>query len=130
MGRAYSEDLRLRVLSSLDKGMSKMRAHRTFRLSRSTMDDWLALRERTGSVQANTTYHRGKAPCVSDEVFHAFAQAHRGCTLKQMAMAWQEQRGDLKSEKFFSRSLKRIGWTRKKRVFSTASVTNAPAMSC
>jgi len=123
MGKPYSNDLRLRVLNALDGGMNKMTAHKTFCVSRSTIDDWLALRERTGSVQANTTYRRGKVPCVSDEEFQAFVQAHSGCTLKQMAAAWQEQRGERKSEKFFSRGLKRIGWTRKKRVFSTASAT-------
>jgi len=50
MGKPYSEDLRLRVLSALDGGMSKMKAHQSFSVSRSTIDDWLKLRERTGSV--------------------------------------------------------------------------------
>ncbi len=121
MGRPYSEDLRLRVLSALDRGLTKMTAHRTFKVSRSTIDDWIALRERTGGVQANTTYRRGKAPCVSWEEFAAFARQHSGCTLSQMAMAWHEQRGQAKSLKFFSRGLKRIGWTRKKRVCSMPS---------
>ena len=129
MGKAYSEDLRLRVLKAIDGGMSKMTAHQTFGVSRSTIDDWIALRERTGSVAANTTYRRGKAPCVSEEELRAFAEEHIGCTLAQMALAWHEQTGQTKSQKFFSRGLRRIGWTRKKRVFSTASATaSASAM--
>ena len=80
MGKPYSEDLRLRVLQAIEGRMSKMMAHKTFGVSRSTMDDWIALRARTGSVAANTTYRRGKAPCVSEEEFCAFAQQHTGCT--------------------------------------------------
>ena len=44
MGKAYSQDLRLRVIAAIDGGMSKMVAHKTFCISRSTIDDWLALR--------------------------------------------------------------------------------------
>ena len=123
MGNPYSEDLRLRVLKAIDGGMSKTKAHQTFGISRSTIDDWIALCERTGSVSANTTYRRGKAPSVSDERMRSFVQQHSGCTLKQMTVAWHEQSGQVKSEKFFSRGLKRLGWTRKKRVFSTRSAT-------
>jgi len=56
MGKPYSNDLRLRVLKALDGGMNKMTAHKTFCVSRSTIDHWIALRARTGSVGANTTY--------------------------------------------------------------------------
>ena len=121
MGNPYSEDLRLRVLQAIDSGKSKMAAHKTFGVSRSTIDDWIELRARTGSVAANTSYRRGKAPGVSEEEFRAFALAHSGCTLEQMSGAWHEQKGQKRSTKYFSRGLARIGWTRKKRVFSIAS---------
>ena len=51
MGRSYSEDLRLKVLAAVDCGLSKMQAHRVFRVSRSTIDDWLNLRAEQGPVQ-------------------------------------------------------------------------------
>ncbi len=98
-------------------------------MSRSTIDDWLKLRERTGSVGANTTYRCGKAASVSDEEWRAFAREHEGCTLAQMALAWQQQSGQVRSQKFFSRGLERIGWTRKKRVFCSASATHRNAAS-
>jgi len=127
MGKPYSNDLRLRVLKALDGGMNKMTAHKTFCVSRSTIDHWIALRTRTGSVGANTTYRRGKAPEITDEeMFGAFAREHDGCTLAQMAAAWHQRTGRQHSLKFFSRALRRIGWTRKKRVFSTASATRRP----
>ncbi len=121
MGKPYSEDLRVRVLQAVDGGVAKMEVHRTFGVSRSTIDDWIALRERTGGVRANTTYRRGPKPALSDEEMQRFARAYAGCTLEQMVSAWREQSGQGRSLKFFSSGLRRIGWTRKKRVFSTAS---------
>jgi transposase len=50
MPKVYSLDLRERVLRSLDEGLSKSAAHRVFHVSRSTIDEWLCLREQTGSV--------------------------------------------------------------------------------
>jgi hypothetical protein len=49
MGKSCSVDLRLRVLSAVDDGMSKMAAHQMFQVSRSTIDDWLKLRAETGA---------------------------------------------------------------------------------
>ena len=66
MGAPYSQDLRLRALAALDKGMSKTNVHQTFKISRSTLDDWPKLRSETGKVEANTAYRRGPAPALSD----------------------------------------------------------------
>jgi transposase len=121
----YSLDLRLRVLGAIDAGMSKMTAHKTFGVSRSTIDDWFKLRQQTGSVQANTSYRRGKAPTIHDlAAFEQFARRHSGCTLEQLAKAWQQETGVKLTVMPFSRALRRIGgkgWTRKKRVGATAS---------
>ena len=118
----YSLDLRLRVLGAIDAGMSKMTAHKTFGVSRSTIDDWFKLREQTGSVQANTSYRRGKAPTINDlAAFEEFARRHRGCTLEQLAQAWQQETGVRLTLMPFSIALRRIGYTRKKRVGATAS---------
>ena len=126
----YSQDLRLRVLAAIDGGMSKMAAHRTFRVSRSTIDDWFKLRAQTGGVQANTTYRRGKAPTLEDlTVFAEFAQRHSGCTLAQMAQAWEQETGVKLTLMPFSQALQRIGWTRKKRVGATASATKPSGKS-
>ena len=118
----YSEDLRVRVLRHVDSGQSKMSAHKTFGVSRSTIDRWLKLRAATGSLKANTSYRRGKAPAINDlEAFREFAGRHSGCTLAQMALAWHKEKGQKLTLMPFSIALRRIGWTRKKRVFSTRS---------
>ena len=76
MGKAYSVDLRLRVLSALDGGMSKLCAHHTFQVSRTTIDDWLRLREETGSLAVKAPLPSG-GPAIRDLVaFEEFATRH------------------------------------------------------
>ncbi len=119
MGAPYSYDLRVRVVDSIDGGMSKMTAHRTFRVSRSTIDHWLGRRESEGHFEATRSYVRGPAPTISDPVaFEAFAWLHGGQTLKQMAALWQEQTGQSVSGQTLSVTFKRANWTRKKSVGS------------
>lgn len=123
MGAAYSVDLRSRVLDALDGGMSKMEAHRTFRVARSTIDDWLALRAQTGQIQAIPHVRHGRVPMINDlVVFEAFATRHCHKTLEQMTRAWFEETGQRLSVMPFSDAMKKIGWTRKKSAGSTASV--------
>lgn len=122
MGAPYSEDLRLRVLTALDGGMSKMATHKTFGISRSTIDEWLALREQTGGVKANTTYQRNKLPTLQDKPeVHAFLKRHQHSTQEQMALAWEKETGQRLTAMTFCKALRRLGYTRKKRVTSTAS---------
>lgn len=123
MGAPYSRDLRERVLGALDEGMSKMKAHQTFRVARSTIDDWLLLREQTGSVAFVPHVRRGPAPKISDLVaFEAFAQRHRHKTLQEMKGAWKQETGQQVSHNTLSLAMKRINWTRKKSAGSTQSV--------
>ncbi len=116
----YSQDLRLRVLGAIDAGMSKMTAHQTFQISRSTIDDWLRLRAQTGSVQAPAAeWRRGGRGLAAQAGFAAFAQRHQHSTLEQMRQAWQQERQQSLSAMSFSRALRHRGYTRKKRAIST-----------
>ncbi len=124
MGKAYSQDLRVRVLAALDGGMSKMVAHTTFRISRSTIDDWVALRVAQGHGRPKAPARRGPQPAIADlDTFTAFVQQHNSCTLAQLAQAWQQETGRGLSRNTFSLALKKIGWTRKKRALPTPSET-------
>lgn len=120
MGKNYSQDLRELILRAIDEGMSKMEAHRVYRVSRSTLDDWLSLREQTGAVTPLPRRAPVKQRVLSGEVFAEFAQRHAGQTLRQMALAWEAEQGQRLSLMAFSRALRRRGnvaakgWTRKK----------------
>ena len=102
--------------------MSKKAVHKTFGVSRSTLDAWLKRRQETGDVKTITNYKRGPAAAISDaKAFEQFVQRHSGATLRQMAVAWDEQTGQKLSLNTFSLTLRRLGWTRKKRVSYTRS---------
>ena len=89
MGVPHSQDLRTRVLAALDKGMSKTKVHRQFKVSRSTVDDWLKLRAATGKVEATTDYRRGPASALADSSeLRAFTETHKGNTLGELTDAW------------------------------------------
>ena len=121
MGKAYSEDFRLRVLERIDAGMSKMQAHRSFDISRSTLDDWLRLRQEQGHVRDQAPTRTRQGALQDLQVFGEFAARHKGATLGQMAKTWQQEKGQALSINTFSLALQALGWTRKKRVFSTTS---------
>lgn len=131
MGAPYSQDLRVRVVAALDGGMSKMAAHKLFGISRSTLDDWLRLREQTGAV-VPAAYKRGPRPTLGntlpDEVaLRAFVEAQPDRTLEEMAQAWHQAGGPRVSPTTFSKALVRLGFTRKKRVSSSASAMSHSA---
>jgi len=115
--------------------MSKMEAHRVYRVSRSTLDEWLDLREQTGSLEPLPRRAPLKERVLSGEVFGEFARRQAGKTLGQMALAWEHEQGQQLSEMSFSRALRRVGnvapkgLTRKKRVGVTASDVR-PSVPC
>ena len=127
MGKSYSQDLREKVLGAVDNGMSKMGAHRVYQVSRSTIDDWLVLREQTGALTPMARRAPVKGRVLSGEAFVEFAQRHAGKRLEDMAVAWQQEQGQQVSVMSFWRALRcqgnvaPKGWTRKKRVGVTQS---------
>ena len=123
MGKAYSQDLRLRVLAAVDGGRSKLSVHRTLGVSRSTIDDWLALRKQTGAVVPKVPAWPSRSAITDWAAFESFAKSNSGATLGQMAVLWEAQTGRKLSRNTFSLALRRIGWTRKKRAFSTSNAT-------
>lgn len=124
MGKAYSEDLRLKVLAAVDGGLKKMVAHQMFGISRSTIDDWLLQRELVGHVRAQPRVPRESRSALGDRVvFEAFALRHPGATLEQMSVSWEQETGRKLSRNTFSLALRALGWTRKKRVCSIVSET-------
>lgn len=124
MGRAYSEDLRLKALGALDKGQTKMAIHKTFGIARSTLDDWIKLREQQGHVVPSSPVGRTGKGFFNAALFEAFAQQHGHKTLGQMRLLWHQQHGQLLSEKTFSTWMARLGWTRKKSRGYTPSEMN------
>ena len=129
MGKSYSEEVRLKALAALDGGMKKMAVHRAFGVSRSTLDDWVKLREEQGHVRPARPVGRTGKGFFDAASFEAFASRHPECTLGQIQTAWERETGQRLSQRTFSSWFARIGWTRKKRVGFTPSETRSNAPS-
>ena len=108
--KSYSLDLRNRVVESRLSGMSASDVSERFKVSRDCVYRWVAQYQATGNAAPK---RRGgyKQPKIADrEKFEAFAKSHAYSTLAQMCARWE---GDV-SEMCMSRTLKRLGWMRKK----------------
>lgn len=118
MTAPYSDDLRQKVLDAIERGERKSHVSRLFNISRNTIDLWLKRREETGSLRAIVDYRRGPQGKIVDlEQFRAFATEHGHLTQKEMAAQWHEPISDY----VISKALRRIGFTRKKRVMAIKS---------
>lgn len=110
MTKSYSEDLRKRVVKARLSGESAVDVAARFGVGRDCVYRWVALHKTTGTLKPR---RRGgyRKPKIQDmEKFRKFAEAHQGSLLTEMANAW----GGGISIMCISRTLKRMGWSRKK----------------
>ena len=110
MIRSYSEDLRKRVVRARLSGESVEDVASRFGVGRDCVYRWVALHKATGTLKPR---QRGgyRQPKIQDmEKFRKFAEVHQGSLLTEMAEAW----GGGVSVMCISRTLKRMGWSRKK----------------
>lgn len=117
MVKAYSYDLRQKVIQAIElDGWKKSEAAEIFQISRNTIDLWLKRRQETGDYRPRSNRpHRTKAKITDWQSFQEFADQHGEKTQHQMALLWDESI----SPRTISRGLKKIGFTRKKRVMDT-----------
>jgi len=114
--KAYSQDLRLRVLRVVDSGMTKAAVARCFDVALSTVKRYLAQRA-AGSDQPKGV--PGPKPRIGPDDFVAVAAQVRAtpdATLAEHAVAWQQARGVLVSQWTIGRVIRRLSLTRKKRL--------------
>lgn len=121
MPAPYSQDLRKKAIEAVESGGSFLSVSQSFGINRNTLADWYKRYQRTGDYRAKQGYQKGHSHRITDwEKFRTFVQEHGAKTQAEMAQAWP---GEM-SEDAIRRGLKRIGFTRKKRLTPTASETN------
>ena len=88
MGRAYSQDLRERVIAAVDSGTGAYAAASVFRVSVSYIYKVLGRREKTGETSARA-WAGGPKPKLAayDEVLHARVMSEPDATLAEL-QAW------------------------------------------
>ena len=110
MGRAYSEDLRNRVMSAYDSGEKQCSIAERFSISEKTLYLWRHQREERGHIRPITKYQSGHSHKIKDlERFKEFAIKNSYMTNTEMAIAW----GNV-GRTTINKHLKLIGFTRKK----------------
>jgi transposase len=119
--RAYSMDLRKRVLAAVDRGTPRKEIVRTLGVSEPTIRRYLRLRRETGSV-APKPYP--KPPfSIGQNVEQRRAlwkqlEEHNDATLEKHCQLWERNQGVKVSISTMSRAIRhRLGWTLKKRVW-------------
>jgi transposase len=114
--KAYSKDLRLRVLAACDRGMPRKEVAETFGLSVSTVKRYLKLRHETGGVEAKPI--PGPPACKRKILEEALpAQVGRNpalTTLSEHCELLEDERGVEVSTATMSRTLRRLGLPLKK----------------
>jgi transposase len=114
--KAYSQDLRQRVLHAIDTGQSQAVVAKMLSVSVATIKRYLKQRREVGHVLPKTIPGR---PRVVGAVLQAHLQAqleaHPDVTREEHCRLFYEAHGIAVSTASISRARMALGWTRKKR---------------
>src|SRR5215207_2072892 len=106
---AYSKDLRLKVLSAIDRGIPRKEVSDLFGVSLSTIKRWLKRRRQTGDVN---TYKIPGRPSVKGKALREWlpSQLKRNPELSLMehCEAFEDESGVEVSEATMSRNIRRL----------------------
>ena len=119
----YSNDLRERVVKARLSGRSVSEIVELYQVSTNSVYRWVSQHQKTGSVSPKQRGGYKKSKIDDLERFEEFAKAHAHSTLSRMKEQW----GEDVSLMCLSRTLKRLGWTRKKNKPTTANATKKSA---
>jgi transposase len=122
--KAYSEDLRERVIRAVEAGRPREAVAARFEVSVPTIERWVRLKRETGGLARRRV---PGAPAVktvglSAALAERLAE-HADATLTEHCAWWRETSGFEVSPATMCRALARLGWPRKKRPSGPASAT-------
>ncbi len=121
--RAYSKDLRERVVAAVERGMVRQEVVAVFGVSLASLKRWLATKRLGGDLQAKAPPGRPRTIGPEQETaLRAQLAAQPDATFAEHARLWNEQQGAAVSQWTFGRASRRLGWTRKKRRSGPPSV--------
>ncbi len=112
--KAYSEDLRKKILEALDRGMKKSEAAKTFGVSRSSVKRYAAARREGRSLAPKK--HPGSRPKLDEsarKLLKADVEERPAVTLKERCRFFEEVVGVSVSESTLSRLLRKMGFSPK-----------------
>ena len=124
--RAYSYDLRRRILRAVDQGMPRAEIGKTFAVSRSTIKRYLRLRSETGDVKPKAIPGRpSKKGAALQARLLPQLETHPDATLVEHCQFWEATYDIPVSSSTMSRAIKRLTWTRKKKTIRASEQNEA-----
>lgn len=115
--KAYSLDMREHIAQASERGIPKGDIARVFGVSLSTVKRYARQRRTTGNVAPKPIPgRRRQLAAPHEQALRAQLQANPDATLKQHRAALHREHGVGVSISTISRAIKRLGWTRKKKV--------------
>jgi transposase len=122
--KAYSKDLRERVLRALDQGHPRAEIVTMFGVSLATLKRYLKQRRETGDLSPKAIPGRPSQKYAALEAgLVAQLEAHRDITLEAHCRLWESTHGMWVDHTTMSRAIRRVGWTRKKSRWVPLSAT-------
>lgn len=122
--RAYSSDLRERVVRAVDQGRSQREAARLFGLGVSTVKRYLQQRAQAGTLRRRPIPGGPRRiGREQEQLLRAQVAAAPEATIAEHCARWERARGQRVSGATMWRAIHRLGWTRKKGRWVPASAT-------
>lgn len=119
--KAYSEDLRNRIVHAVDQSKPRAEIVVTFQVSQATIRRYLKLRRETGGLSAKPIPgrppHKRRAVKIG---VRAQLEASSDATLEEHCRLWVAEHGRTVSTSTMSRAIKQLNWTRKKKTLSVS----------
>lgn len=123
MPQIYSADLRQKVMDYYTECQNKSQTWRIFKISRTTLDDWILLQQTTGQLKQPKIKNSGRPRIIKDwQAFQLFVESSHFSQAKDLLPLFEQQFGYAISYPVMLLALHRLGWTRKKRVLFMSSV--------
>jgi transposase len=121
--KAYSVDLRAKVLRAVDRGYPRGEIVKLLGVSLATIKRYLKQRREAGTVAPKAIPGRPpkKLGLLQAELV-AQLRAHDDLRLEDHCQLWEQTHGVKVSTATMSRAIKRVGWTRKKRRWRPSNV--------
>ena len=129
--KAYSTDLRQRIVAATERGMAQTEVAATFGVSLSTIKRLVARRRRNTSDDLAAKVPPGRRRTILPEqqaALWAQLEANRDATIETHARLWSEVHGTRVSQWTIGRAIRRLGWTYKKRRWEPPNATSRPGL--
>jgi len=126
--RAYSTDLKERLVRAVAEGLPMREAARRFHVAVNTVKRAVVQERETGSLERKPIpgYPRRIGP-EREAVLRARLEAAPDATVLEHCAYWAEHQGQSLSEATMWRAMRRLGWTHKKRHWQPVSATRRRA---